>query len=326
VISLTTILQAVLPIYLLVLLGVALRRAGVLTPETDTGLFKMVIHCFYPCLILDKTLSNELVRQPGVVLSGIGVGFGIVVTGFLVAGLVGRGMGLQKGNGRRTFGLAAGIQNYGYTAIPLLTVLFVGERTLGILFVHSLGVELALWGVGLMILAGGLKGSLKPLINGPIMAVVFGLGLVYSGAWRFFEPGAEGGPLVGQIIRQGMSWCGAAAVPLGLILIGAVMFDFVLKERPSLKIGSGALLVRVVLMPVVILCVARYLPLVTELKQVLVVQAAMPSAVTPVILARQYGGSPGVAVQVVIVTSIAALVTMPLIVSLGLKFVLGMGS
>ena len=56
------------------------------------------------------------------------------------------------------------------------------------------------------------------------------------------------------------------------------MFDFVLKERPSLKIGAGALLVRVVLMPAVILCVARYLPLVTELKQVLVVQAAMPAA------------------------------------------------
>lgn len=321
-ISFATVMQAVLPIYLLALLGVGFRKMRVLTPESDAGLFKMVIHCFYPCLILDKTLSNELVRQPGVVVSGIGVGFGLVVTGFLVAFLVGRGLGLRKGSGMRTFGLAAGIQNYGYTAIPLLMVLFSGERTLGVLFVHSLGVELALWGVGLMILAGGLhRDSWKAFVNGPIVAVVVGLILVYTGGWRFFEPGEGGGPILGQILRQVMSWVGAAAFPVALVLIGAVMFDFALKERPSLRIGAGALLVRVVLMPMIILCVARYLPLVLELKQVLVVQAAMPAAVSPVILARQYGGSPGVAVQVILVTSVAALLTMPLIVTFGMRFV-----
>jgi predicted permease len=104
VITFSTILQAVLPIYFLVMLGVVLRKIRILTPETDAGLFKMVVHCFYPCLILDKTLSNDLVRQPGVVAWGIALGFGIVVCGFLIAGLVGRGIGLQKGTGMRTFG------------------------------------------------------------------------------------------------------------------------------------------------------------------------------------------------------------------------------
>jgi predicted permease len=325
VITFSTIMQAVLPVYILVLIGLFLRRMRVLTPETDAGIFKMVVHLFYPCLILDKTLSNELVRQPQVVVSGIGLGFAIIIVGFFLAAVVGRLVGLEKGKGMRTFGLSAGIQNYGYTAIPLLVVLFAGDKTLGVLFVHSLGVELALWGVGLVVLTGKLEGSWRHLLNGPIVAVVVGLILAYSGAWRFFESGAEGGPLLGQILRQVMAWLGAAAVPVALILIGAVMFDFALKERPSLRIGAGALLVRVVLMPVVILCCARYLPLIIELKQVLIVQAAMPAAVTPVILARQYGGSPGVAVQVILATSVAALVTIPVIVSLGLKFVLGAG-
>lgn len=325
VITFSTILQAVLPVYLLVLLGVGLRRAKVLTPETDAGLFKMVVHCFYPCLILDKILSSELVRQPQVVGTGIAVGFGIVVAGFFLAGLVAKMIGLQRGSGMRTFALSAGIQNYGYTAIPLLTALFVGERTLAVLFVHSLGVELALWGVGLIVLAGTWKASWKPMLNGPIVAVLLGLVVVYTGGWQLLEPGEQGGPVVGQIVRQAMSWVGAATVPLALILIGAVMYDFALKERPSFRIGMGALFVRVVLMPILILCVARFVPMVIELKQVLVVQAAMPAAVTPVIIARQYGGSPGVAVQVILATSVAALLTMPMIVSMGLKFVLGIG-
>lgn len=309
-----------MPIYLLVLIGVALRKSGALTPETDAGLFRVIVHCLFPCLILDKMLSNELVREPVVVISGIGVGFGFVVTGFLVAWLAGRLIGLEKGSGRRTFTLVAGLQNYGFTAIPLLMTLFVGDRTLGVLFVHGLGVEFALWGVGIIILTGGAsKESIRFLLNGPIVAVVLGLLLVYTGGWIWLEPGAEESPLLGQIVRQVMGWLGAAAFPVALLLIGATMIDFARAERFSWKIGIGGILVRCVAMPTVMILVASQLPLVVELKQVLLVQAAMPSAVTPVILARQYGGRPGVAVQVILATSVVALVTIPLIVMLGMR-------
>ncbi len=321
VISFSTVLQAVLPIYLLALLGMFLRRTGALTPQTDAGLFRVIVHCLFPCLILDKTLSNELVRQPSVVLSGIGVGFGMVVTGFFVAWLVGRLIGLENGSGRRTFTLTAGLQNYGFTAIPLLMTLFVGDRTLGVLFVHGLGVELALWGVGIVVLTGGVtRDSLRFLLNGPIVAVVVGLLLAYTGGWKLFEPGAGGGPLLGQIVRQVIGWLGAAAFPVALVLIGAPMLDFAKAERFSVKVGIGGILVRCVVMPVLMLWAASFLPLVLELKQVLLVQAAMPSAVSPVILARQYGGRPAVAFQVIVATSVAALVTMPLIVTLGMTF------
>lgn len=314
-----------MPIYLLALIGVFLRRSGALTRETDAGLFRVVVHCLYPCLILDKTLSNELVRQPSVVLSGIGAGFGFVMTGFLVAWLVARAIGLETGAGRRTFTLGAGVQNFGYTAIPLLMVLFVGDRTLGVLFVHSLGVEFAVWGVGLIILTGGAsKESLKFLVNGPIVAVVLGLLLAYTGGWRFFETGEHGGPLAGQILRQVIGWLGASAFPVALILIGATMIDFAKAEKFSMKIGLGGILVRCVIMPAIMILVTSRLPLVVELKQVLLVQAAMPAAVTPVILARNYGGRPGVAVQVILATSVAALVTIPIIIAVGMK-VIGLG-
>jgi len=64
-------MQAVLPIYLLVAVGMVLRKTGVVTHEMEKGMLKLVIHCLYPCLILDKTLGNELVRQG----SGDWIGF-----------------------------------------------------------------------------------------------------------------------------------------------------------------------------------------------------------------------------------------------------------
>ena len=281
-----------------------------------------IVHCLFPCLIIDKTIGSEVLRQPAVVGWGIGVGFGGVVCGMAVAALVARLLGLGVGSGRRTFSLAAGVQNYGYIAIPVLAVLFMqdgrDDEVLGMLFVHSLGVEVAFWGIGLMVLAGSLKGSLKYLLNGPIVAVAVGLCLAYSGAWRWLDP--DSGPLLGQVLRQGMSWLGACAFPIALVLIGATTFDLLGKERPSFKIGAGAFLVRTVIMPVVLLCAARWLPIVVELRQVLLVQAAMPAAVSPILVARLYGGKPEVAVQVFLVTAIVGLFSMPLIVAWGLSF------
>jgi len=68
---------------------------------------------------------------------------------------------------------------------------------------------------------------------------------------------------------------------------------------------------------------ARYLPASEELKQVLVVQASMPAAVFPIVLARHYGGDTLTAVRVVVSTSVIGFVTIPLWVRFGLGFVLG---
>ncbi|MGJ8695101.1 MAG: AEC family transporter [Verrucomicrobiaceae bacterium] len=312
---------AVLPVYLLVGVGLLLRRTRVVTQEMEKGMLQLVIHCLYPCLILDKTLGNDLVRQADVIGWGVGLGFGLVIAGMIVSYFVGAGLGLKPGGGKRTFTFAGGIQNYGYTAIPILASLFViegNDEVLGVLFVHSLGVEIAMWCVGIMVMTGKFIRSPRQLLNGPIVAVVLGIGLSWTGGWRFFDP--EEGGMLGLIIRQAMHWLGGCAFPIGLMLIGAMMYDLVGKEKLSMRVSGGGLLVRLVIMPLVILSAAKWLPIAVALKQVLLVQACMPAAVTPIIVARHYGGSPGVAVQVVMATSIAALVTMPLWLSWGVKF------
>lgn len=311
-----------MPIYLIAGVGVFLRARQVVTAEMEKGLLKLVIHCLYPCLILDKTLGNDLVRQGDIVGWGIGLGLGLVMVGMIASWIVATILGMKPGQGKRTFTLSGGVQNYGYTAIPILMALFVvggNDDVLGVLFIHSLGVEIAIWFVGMMVLTGSVIKSPKQLINGPIVAVVLGVGLSWTGGWKLFDP--EMGGIIGLIIRQAMSWLGACAFPIGLLLIGATMYDMVGKESLSPKVGLGASLVRLLIMPLVILSAAKFLPIAPALQQVLLVQAAMPAAVTPIIVARHYGGSPGVAVQVVLVTSALALITMPLWISWGVKFV-----
>jgi predicted permease len=90
------------------------------------------------------------------------------------------------------------------------------------------------------------------------------------------------------------------------------------------NIAVAACVVRLGIMPVLMLCFARFLPCSVELKRVLVVEAAMPSAVFPIIMARYYGGQPLTAVQVVLATTAVGLVACPLWIRAGFAW-LGVG-
>jgi hypothetical protein len=57
-----------------------------------------------------------------------------------------------------------------------------------------------------------------------------------------------------------------------------------------------------------------------ELKRIIVVQAAMPAAMLPLVLARHYGGDPQTAMQVVLSTTIAGLLTIPFWIQFGMYF------
>jgi predicted permease len=83
--------------------------------------------------------------------------------------------------------------------------------------------------------------------------------------------------------------------------------------------GVGCL-VRLVLLPLGFLVLARYLPCSVELKRVIILQAAMPAAVFPIVMAKHYGGDTATALRVVISTSALSLITTPIWIRLGTKF------
>jgi hypothetical protein len=66
------------------------------------------------------------------------------------------------------------------------------------------------------------------------------------------------------------------------------------------------------------MALAYWAPLPLDLRRVIVVQAAMPSAVIPVILARHYGVDAPAALRVVLATSAVGLLTIPLWLKIGL--------
>ena len=307
------VLQATVPVYLMVLLGLLLRRFRVLRPGMDKGLMAVAVHVFFPCLILDKMLAAEVLRNPMVFLSSAGMGFLFILAGAALSYFFAPLIGLRLGGGRRTFAVAGGLQNYGYIAIPLVAYLYPdNDDVMAVLFTHNLGVELAMWTVLLMLISGQINPSWRVFMKGPIIAVVLGLLLMETGTDNY----------VPDFMGKFFAALGVCAVPLSLLLVGVALHDLIGKMKFDWKIGTGALLMRLALIPALILACAKCLPLGIELKQVLVVQAAMPAAMFPIIMARHYGGRADVAATVVLATTLVSLLTMPLVIAFG-KFWLG---
>jgi predicted permease len=306
VISPWAVIASVLPVYLLLVAGAVLRRTGVIRQEHDVGIMRVVFAVMLPCFILDKILGSAILRSGPVVAWSIALGFGMIMAGILIGLLIGRLIGLEKGTGMRTFALSAGCQNFGFTAAPVVEILW-GTGALALLFVHNIGVEVAMWSVGVMMMTGDRNLSWRPLVNGPIVAVVIGLTLMVLG----LDDHVTGAG------RKAMSMIGVGAFPLAIFVTGCTMMDLVGAERPNAKVILGGAVVRLLLTPMVMLGAAKFLPLTTELRQVLVVQAAMPAGMTAILLARLYGGRPAVAVQVVIATTILSLLTLPWIITWG---------
>lgn len=316
-ISPAAVIISVLPVYLLMVAGAGLRKAGVLRHEHDAGAMQVVYSVMLPCFILDQILGAEVLRSGAVVAWGIALGFGLLLSGMLTAWAMAQIMGLKRGTGLRTFTVAAGCQNYGFTAIPVLSILW-GSSACAMLFVHNIGVEAAMWSLGVMIISGQSGVPWRKLVNGPILAVSLGLLLVALGLDR-----PVSGPLhyAADPLRKVISLLGVGAFPVAILITGATMVGFAEKEKPCWKIIGGAVVVRLLLAPVIILAAAKYLPLVVELRQVLVVQAAMPAAMTPIMLARMYGGRPSVAVHVVLATTLGSLLSLPWIIFWGIEWI-----
>jgi predicted permease len=308
-----TILGAAIPVFVLLGLGFTLRRTQVLTAEADNSIMKLVVRVFYPCLFLDFIIGNPAVKQAPNLLASPLVGFGTTVVGFAVAYGVARLLKLKRGSGLRTFAFCNGIYNYGYIPIPLIMALFGSRETLGVLLVHNVGVEVAIWTAGIILISGRLdRNALKRLVNPPILALIVALSVNGTGM------DARMPEWLTRLIHM-LAMC---SIPMGILLSGATIGDLlgrrIMLENQRVLLGSIA--VRLGLLPAAFVAFAAFMPgLSLELKQVILIQAAMPAGILPIVLARHYGGDASVAVKVVLVTTLCSIVTMPFWIRIGLS-------
>jgi len=351
------IVTSVMSVFGVIAVGAICRTRNWLTKHADMSLAKLTANVLLPSLFLDRILGDESLDRLVTAWPPPVFGFVITSLGFLlayqVARLVGPRLGLHTKASQRAFALCAGVCNYGYIPLPLVQIFYPKAEVE--LILHNVGVDLALWSVGIAIVTGGrglwaargdgakAEGSegekktvhpaspaadpsdspgqarrrFEPLLWGrrvrsvlpmvlspPLIAVSIGL-LLRASQLDAFVPTS---------LRNTVSWLAASSIPMGLLLSGAIIIDFVRAAdwSGSKSVIAVAIGFRQVLMPLVILAAATWIAPTVDLQHVLILQAAMPSAIFPIVLVRLSEGDTATALRVVLSTQLAAVVLIPL--------------
>ena len=307
------LLLLVVPVFAMIGVGVVVRRLHWIEGEAETSLIRLVVNVCYPCLIFESVAANTALRSPENLLAPPLLGFVMTWLGIRAGLLVARIIGLHVGTGLRTFALTVGIANYGYLPIPIMQAIW-GPESLGVLLVYAVGVEIAIWTVGLLVLTGqslreGWRKLVSPILITLVLAVMCNL--------------AQLTPHLPAAFKTTIHALAVCAIPLGLIMSGVSLAQYLTEARGLFdpRVSGAAMALRLGVLPVLVLALARFLPCDVELKRVLVVQAAMPSAMIPIIIARLYGGHPRTAVQIVLGTTALGILVIPLWLRAGLEWV-----
>lgn len=314
-------ISSTLPVYLFFALGYLLRHKGRILPKHEGTLLFLSIDIGYPCLIFANIMNymvidkNELLSDPFFCLQAMGCGFLEMAIGVTVAYIVAKSLRLRVGNGFRSFVVSSGMQNYAFFAIPIIQILSSGpnDPAMGVLIIHNVGCEIFVWSLAVFLLSGKRDDiRLKSLMRGPLIAVAISLTLVWTGL----------GPFVAlPPIINSAEILGALATPINLIVCGCAMRDVTAHFKWHPRLLSAGILVRLLIAPACLLLVAWALPVDPSIKRIMVIQGAIPSAVTSAILARRFGGDPELSTEIILSTTICSIVTLPLWLALGNSYI-----
>ncbi len=306
------IIASVFAVFLVMGIGAFCRRRRWLTPEADRSLANLTANILLPAYFVHRILESEHFASAPAAWAPPLFGFSLTAIGFLLsfvfARKLGRFIGLETDAKQRAFALCVGICNYGYIPLPLAEKLY--PDAVIDLILHNVGVDLALWSIGLAIIKGSAGSNWKrALLGPPVLAVILAMVLRQFGGASF----------VPTPILTAVGKLGECAIPMGLLLSGAIIVDFL---RGSSWAGSGRMIaaaigIRQLLIPILMLLATAAFASTLELKQVMMLQAAMPTAVFPIVMVRLYERDTETALRVVLSTGLAGIVLIPVWMAIG---------
>ncbi|WP_019507609.1 AEC family transporter [Pleurocapsa sp. PCC 7319] len=292
----TTLLPAVLPVGLIILIGFI---AGRTLPLQRSTLSQLALFVLSPALVIDSLYRTQLsIASSGKLLIGFAITSGLI---YAAVKLICKILRLPPST---TTGLTATVlfPNNGNMGLPVVTFA-LGDPGLERAVIYMIGSSFLMFCFGPAIIQGkGILPGLKLILKLPLIwALLCGVGLRLFSIQFPFD------------LDQGVQQLGAAAIPIALILLGIQLSET--RFQPGVKEILGAI-ARLLVAPLIAFYVGRFLQLEPLNLQVLVLQSAMPTAVNSFILVSEFGGDQELVAKAIVTSTLMSFITLPLVLSL----------
>ncbi|HOI58403.1 MAG TPA: AEC family transporter [Methanoculleus sp.] len=290
-------------IFILVLLiaaGYVAVSTKIVDPRATRGLSGLLINITIPALIvasMQVPFTPERLVGAETLILATGM---LYVFSFALAWAVSKAMRVPAAEeGVLQFAIVFG--NVGFMGFPVALTLF-GEESLFYVAIFNLVFNVLVFSVGIAMLTEEREGGFDPrlLANPGIAASVVGLAL-FLGSVEIPSPFIDSIDLLGGV-----------TTPLAMIIVGAMLATFPAREM----VGDWRIWATsaVLLLAVPVAYCYLFSPVFSDplVNGVMITMAAMPAAANTAIFAEQYGADARLASQIVFVSTIGSLVTIPL--------------
>ncbi len=312
----------------LVLLGYLMTRRGWISSGTLSDLTRVLIDLVLPCtfiLAMARAFTPEFFGS-GAVLAAVSAGW--VLAAWLFGAVWFRLFSSGHPSMDRSVTAMMMVSNSLYLPLPvMLAVTPVALHDRAVVFISMIAVPsiIANWTVGVALLSGtgpSARERLKLLLNAPILSLFAGILLSFVPGVREAALGEPGAFVPARALFSVMEYLGRILSPLAMIILGGMIASGRGAGRVRLRFSVPLIAVRLVLIPgAVYLLVTRINTGLPPLAlTALLLAAAAPPATNHALIARRYNGEWELVSKLQMVVHAAALLTLPLWLSLGLGF------
>ncbi|WP_081707818.1 AEC family transporter [Bacillus massiliigorillae] len=111
---------------------------------------------------------------------------------------------------------------------------------------------------------------------------------------------------------EAVSLIADASIPTVMLVLG-MQLAVIANKRVAYRYVSWVTLIRMIASPVIAILIVSLMPISTLLKDVLIIQAAMPAAANTTMFAIQYGTEPDLVSFTTLITTLLSIVTIPIV-------------
>lgn len=298
----STILNQVIVLFFIMLVGYGARKKDIINVETNKGLAQLLLNITLPAMIIvsfNYSFSKDMLFKAGVLLlvSTIIHVFLAIISKPLYCKFP------KNVNGILRF--ITVFSNCGFMGYPIIGSVY---GKLGIfytaIFNIPFNVLMFTWGVLFFTGKKNFKSLGREIISPSLVSIFIGL-LIFIFSIKLPFP-----------IFKTLDLIGSTTTPLSMMVVGSMIAEIDIKNVfRGVEIYYGAL-VRLVLTPMVVLVVLKFLGAKGMYLGIPVLITAMPAAANTAIMAEKYNVDSLLASRFVFVTTILSAITIPLIILL----------
>lgn len=301
------LLQQMIILFILMAVGFFCSKKDILTEETSKKISAIVVNIANPAIILVSGMSDE--RIEGTELIHLTILILIIYAVLLVLAFLIPVLLRIDQRSRGTYQAMMVFSNIGFMGYPMVSALY-GSGAVLYAALYGIPFNILIYTFGVSAMSKNKPSDGSETKKSFSLGKIFNIGMVSSllslAIYLIQLP-------IPDVIYSALDYLGSMTAPLSMMVIGASLASIKIKDLFTDKKLIAFSLIKMVIIPILAMFVIRQFVESEVICGVMLIMLATPVGSMTAMLAQQYDGDYDMAAKGVALTTILAVVTMPIV-------------